>query len=261
MDAPIALGIVLSFAGSAWSFLLGRPAAEQAGEEVDVDLIFAEDGVPCATFSFREALRHDARAEIEALQQAGAEIYLLSGDAELRVMRLARHLGLPQDHAFAALSPADKAALVTRLDRRDTLMIGDGINDAPALSAAYCAGTPAVDRPTLPARADFYFLGQGLGPISEALRVASQVRRVVRRNLVLALSYNTLVVTLSLLGMMSPVLCALLMPTSSLVIVFGTVRGMAAPARASVATRRRTSLLSAARPASAPRPWQVEVQP
>ena len=101
-------------------------------------------------------------------------------------------------------------------------MIGDGINDAPAFLAAYCAGTPAVDRPALPARADFYFLGSGLGPLCETLDMAKTTRRAVVRCLVLAGSYNVFVVTQALLGRISPLWCALAMPLSSVLILLVT---------------------------------------
>jgi hypothetical protein len=81
------------------------------------------------------------------------------------------------------LSPEGKRQLIARIDRGDTLMLGDGINDGLALSTAFCSGTPAIDRPFVPSRADFYYLSAGLSPIRSALRASHAVRKVVRHAL------------------------------------------------------------------------------
>lgn len=187
-------------------------------------LLFACDGELRAAFCFREALRPDAAAQVRALRAAGYGVWLLSGDQPARVTALALRLGVPGEQALGGLSPADKAERVRELGAADALMIGDGINDAPAFDAALCAGTPATERPALPARADFYFLGRGLGPIAETLDTARFLRRVVIRNLTLSLTYNLAVVGLALAGLMTPLRCAVLMPVSSLLVVLSTLR-------------------------------------
>jgi P-type Cu2+ transporter len=99
------------------------------------------------------------------------------------------------------------------------MMLGDGINDAPAFAAAFVAGTPALDRPVLPARADFCYAGGRPGAVHEVIAHSERFHAVVMTNLVFGLAYNIVVVTLSLAGRMSPVLCAVLMPLSSLVLI------------------------------------------
>ena len=101
-------------------------------------------------------------------------------------------------------------------------MVGDGLNDAPAFDAAFCAGTPAMDRPVLPARSDFCFRGAQAGAVASLCEVAHQHASVVRTNLTLALLYNAAVLALSFAGLMTPVLCAVLMPISSVALVLHT---------------------------------------
>ena len=148
----------------------------------------------------------------------------------------------------AACRPADKAAIVKAADAQDTLMIGDGINDALAFDAAFCAGTPAVDRPTLPARADFYLMTSGIGPIAEALELSQRLRRTIALNLGFATAYNLGGVTLAMAGLLSPLVCAVAMPLSSLTVLALTLFAL---------RERRPSTLDAAAAQSLVAPTEV----
>lgn len=152
---------------------------------------------------------------------------MLSGDEPARVADIAAAVGVPAERAIGGLSPADKASWIAEHDRGDTLMIGDGINDLPAVAKAFCSGTPAVDRPFVAARSDFYFTTAGLGPIADALAASHALARVVRRNLAVAVAYNGLAVALCYAGLMTPLLCAVLMPVSSLGTIVATVLSLA----------------------------------
>ena len=113
--------------------------------------------------------------------------------------------------------------MIDGLDHGDTLFVGDGVNDALALGRAHLSGTPAVDRPFVPSRADFFFVTPGLAPIRLALRSARALAQVVRADLVIALAYNVVTVSLAMWGRMSPLACAVLMPLSSLTTIGATV--------------------------------------
>jgi P-type Cu2+ transporter len=184
---------------------------------------FFIDGAERATFPMRENLRGDARREVRDLRARGYDVWILSGDEQGNVDALAERIGLPKDRAVGNKSPEQKAAFLRELDRGDTLVVGDGLNDSLALDGAFCSGTPAVDRPFLPARSDFYFTTPGLRPIGLAIRAATALERVTRRNLTIAIAYNVVTVGLALAGLLSPLACAVLMPASSITVVLATV--------------------------------------
>lgn len=209
-------------------------------------VIFSCDGQVLARYSFSEDFCADALSEVTSLKAKGIEVWMLSGDTRRKVAESARRLGLPLRRTFGGLSPQEKARFVRAVDagHRDTLMIGDGVNDALAFAAAACAGTPAVDRPTLPERADFYFLGAGLGPITLALSLARRTRAVILRNLVLAGIYNVVVLSLCFSGAMTPLRCALAMPLSSILILLATVRSLREPSTGAAKTAPRAGAAS-----------------
>ncbi len=193
----------------------------------DGDVAFGIDGVIEATFRTEERLRSDAAVEVEALRRAGLEILMLSGDREDRALEAADAAGIDRKLVFAGKSPEEKAAMIRQIDHADTLMIGDGINDSLAVVAAHCSGTPASGRTFLAARADFYLLTAGLRPVRAALLAARAIKRTTQRNLALSLGYNTLAVGLAYAGLMSPLVCAIFMPTSSLLTILHTTRSLA----------------------------------
>lgn len=187
---------------------------------------FSVNGELRARVEMVERLRPDAARELNQLRSDGYEVWILSGDAPERVARMAEALNLPAARALGGLSPEGKAAWLDAHDRGDTLMIGDGINDALAAQRAHCALTPAVDRPFMPARTDAWFVTPGLRPVRLALRAAHGLRRTVRRNLAAATVYNAGAVALCLAGEMSPLVAALLMPLSSLSILAATIAAL-----------------------------------
>ena len=183
--------------------------------------VFSADRSVRALLETCEVARPDAEREARALVRDGYELWIASGDTQERVEVMGQGLGIPVQRSLGDLTPEGKRAAIERIDlaRNDTLMIGDGINDGPALSRAACSGTPAIDRPFVPARTDFYFLTPGLSPIRLVLRTARRVRRVVGSALWFALAYNVFAVALSYAGLMRPWLAAVLMPASSLVVL------------------------------------------
>lgn len=207
------------------AYRLGRRAfALGAAAGGDADTVFARDGAELAAFRFVEELKGDAPREIERLGGEGYEVYVLSGDRGEAVARAAATLGIPAERAHAGSTPEAKAAWLRSVDDRDTLMVGDGINDGPSFEAAWCAATPAVDHPSLPARADFYFLGEGIAAVRRALTAARRLRTVTRDALLFAALYNAVILTLCYMGRVSPVTAAVLMPLSSAALVTATAR-------------------------------------
>lgn len=220
-------GLELTRDGVCWR--LGR--ASWAAPDV-VSLVpgpvLSRDGVPVASFALRESVRPDARREIQALQHEGRTVWLISGDSPARVREMSHALGIPAGHALGGQRPEDKAAAVAALDAEDTLYLGDGVNDSLAFERALCAGTPAIDRPVMPGKSDFFLLGEGLASIREALRLSLRLRAVVHRLVGLALAYNAVAVAVCLAGWMTPLRAALAMPATSLATVLFTVWSLSA---------------------------------
>jgi len=222
VDEVAGQGLVCRAHGAEWRLggraFVGVPAAAVPGREC----VLARDGELVARYLLEEDFRAGAAHEIADLTARGLEIHLLSGDRPDRVQRAAAQLGIAAERARGGMSPADKAAVVQALDRGDLMMVGDGLNDAPAFAAAFCAGTPAMDRPVLPARADFCFRSAEAGAVRAVFEVADLHARVVRTNLTIALIYNSSTLVACFAAAMTPVLCAVLMPISSAALVLHT---------------------------------------
>ncbi len=199
---------------------------ERQHDVIDRTTTFGCDGVPVATLETREVLRLDARAEVRSLAAKGYSVWLLSGDAPSRVQNLAHSLGIEPRHALGGLSPEGKALKVKELSDGDALYLGDGVNDALAFQAALAAGTPAIDRPVMPGKSDFFLVGEGLAPIQSALTEAKELRVVIRRVLSLSFAYNVLAIGCALLGVMSPLAAAISMPASTLTLLLFTVSSL-----------------------------------
>jgi Cu2+-exporting ATPase len=120
----------------------------------------------------------------------------------------------------------DRAPLEA-LDAAHTLFVGDGINDGLAADVALASGTPAIDRPFMPARSDFYFVTPGLAPIRHLLEASRRLERVVRADLAFAVAYNLFAVGLAYAGLVEPWVAAILMPLSSVATIGATTLALA----------------------------------
>lgn len=184
---------------------------------VDPGTILSRNLTPLATFHCDETLRADAIEEVRKLHADGIRCCILSGDDPIRVERIARALSIPPDGALGNLSPDSKARWLRDAQaRKDTLMLGDGANDALAFNESLCCGTPAVDRGLLEHRCDFYLLGKGLKGVRALLEMARKKEKLTRTILLFGALYNIAAIGLSLTGRMHPLLASLLMPASSL---------------------------------------------
>jgi Cu2+-exporting ATPase len=136
---------------------------------------------------------------------------------------VARATGLT---AQANAGPAQKQALIDRLQGagHTVLMVGDGLNDGPALAAANASMAPGSASDVGLQAADFVFTQDSLVAIPRALRVARRARRVVRQNFALAIGYNLLAVPLAMAGLVTPLIAALAMSLSSLIVIANSLR-------------------------------------
>ena len=208
-------GMGVEWNSSLGQWRLGR-ASWAAKQGHGKGTVLSLEGSAIARFHFREELRPDAVRQVAQFQSAGLSVYLLSGDEPARVAAMGRSLGLPASHCLGGLSPTDKSHLVRTRWPECALMLGDGANDSLAFDAALCRGTPAVDTGLLEHKADFYLLGRGLGGLGTLFAAAGSHRRTTQAVLTAALTYNALAVSAALAGWMSPLLAAIIMPSSSL---------------------------------------------
>ncbi|MBL9187609.1 MAG: heavy metal translocating P-type ATPase metal-binding domain-containing protein [Opitutaceae bacterium] len=211
-----------------WS--LARPGW-RAGAAGEGGTIFAHAGRIIARFELADTARSDARAEISALRARGLEVFILSGDALDKVAALGREIGLPAKQALGDQSPQAKADWLATHASDDALMLGDGANDSLAFDRALCRGTPVVHRGVLEGKADFYWLGRGIGGIRALFEVDGVRRRTRRAILIFSVTYNVLAVGLAVAGRMNPLLAAVLMPVNSLLTLALVSWGMAGVGR------------------------------
>lgn len=198
---------------------LGRAgwAAETSSSAGNRGTVLSWGGQVVARFEFVDEARVDAAQELAALESRGLAAYVLSGDAQAKVSALAAQLDLPADRAVGDQSPRDKAAWLERNGAEHATMLGDGANDSLAFDRALVRGTPVIHRGALEAKADFYYLGRGIGGLRALFEVAEQRRRVLAALIGFSVVYNLAAVAVALAGAMNPLLAAVLMPASSLV--------------------------------------------
>lgn len=204
------------------TYRLGRTDWVQDGAVGD-GAAFAKDRTIVGKFELADVLRPDAIGTILDLRARGYHIEILSGDGEGAVANLAARLGVKDFHY--GLRPEDKVRRLKELGDagRKVLMVGDGLNDAPALSAAHASMAPGDAADIGRAAADFVFMG-GLDSVSHALRISRKARRLVHQNLALAVIYNVVAVPFALLGFVTPFLAAIAMSASSLTVVVNSLR-------------------------------------
>ncbi len=181
------------------------------------------EGRPVRLIPFSDQLRPDTQAALAQLRQLGVECSILSGDRPEAVAPIARETRLT---AQANARPEDKQALVARLraNGRKVLVAGDGLNDGPALAAADASITPGSASDVGLQAADFVFVQDSLLALPRAVRAARRTMAVVRQNFALAVVYNVAAVPLAMAGFVTPMVAAIAMSASSLIVVGNSLR-------------------------------------
>lgn len=214
------------------SVALRRPEAERdgaGGMAVELDM-----GDAAWRIGFADALRPDWRAALDWLGRLGVEPQIVSGDNAQAVAQVAQTTGLA---ARAGASPADKLAVIAQVQANgahQVLMVGDGLNDALALAGAHASMAPGSASDVGRQAADCVFMGESLLAVPRMVAMARRTQSVVKQNFALAIGYNLLAVPLAMAGMVTPLVAAVAMSTSSLVVIFNSLRlgfgaGMKAP--------------------------------
>jgi Cu2+-exporting ATPase len=197
---------------------------EEGGEAPGPELWLARPGARPLRFAFTDRLREDAGPVAARLAAAGYRIEILSGDRPATVASVAAALGV--EHWRAGLGPLEKTAELAAHSAagRRVLMVGDGLNDAPALAAAFVSLSPATAADISQTAADAVFQGEDLAPVADCLAVARRAERLMRQSLALALAYNAVAVPLAIAGLVTPLIAAAAMSGSSLLVVGNALR-------------------------------------
>jgi P-type Cu2+ transporter len=177
-----------------------------------------------ALFLLDDVVRHDAAALIRDLEAGGAQVSLLSGDRRQRVAHTAFELGIA-DYAGGA-TPEDKLAYVEKLQARGAVvaMVGDGVNDAPVLARAQVSIAPGSGTELAQVSADIILLTDRLEVLADTVHAARRTLRVIRQNLGWAVAYNAVALPLAMAGFVTPLVAAIGMSASSLLVVLNALQ-------------------------------------
>ncbi|MBL8538580.1 MAG: heavy metal translocating P-type ATPase [Hyphomonadaceae bacterium] len=219
-------GIEADVNGEKWR--LGRrsfaaPTAPDANDGA-VELWFSRGSGVAARFVFMDALRSDASETVRALKQRGIAVELLSGDRPTAVAAAALAAGI--EAWKGGVSPADKTARLAALKAsgRRSLMVGDGLNDAAALAAAHASASPGTALEASQAASDLVIQGAGLLALVEAIDVAKAAKARALENLRFSALYNLIAAPTAAAGLLTPLIAALAMSGSSLIVTLNALR-------------------------------------
>ena len=205
---------------------LGRAAfvGVDAVMTTETELWFSLDGQKPVRFSFADTLRADAAQTIAALMARGLTVEIFSGDQSGAVERAAKGAGI--DDWRAGLTPMEKASLMDALiaQGRRPLMVGDGLNDAAALAKAHASMAPGAAADASQSAADLVFQGDALMAVVSAIDVARAARARALENFGLAAVYNLIAAPMAVFGLVTPLIAALAMSGSSLVVMLNALR-------------------------------------
>ncbi|MCB1446635.1 MAG: cadmium-translocating P-type ATPase [Rhizobiaceae bacterium] len=205
------------------AFALGGASSSVSAAEYS-EVVLSLDHIGQGVFRFEDMPRPAAAATVARLAAEGIGATVLSGDRQGVVRRLSAMLGIAGWRA--ELDPMEKVEEIGRMghDGRKVLMVGDGINDAPALRSAHVSMAPSTAAEVGRQAADFVFMREGLDAVSIAIDVSRRAGRLIRENFALAIAYNTIAVPVAILGYATPLVAAIAMSTSSLIVVANSLR-------------------------------------
>jgi len=198
-------------------------ALQKPGSAGAVPAVELRIGDRVASIAFADLLRSDAGDAVDRLRALGLEPSILSGDGDRAVAEIASGLGIA---GTGTIDPAGKQAALEAMkaEGHRPLMVGDGLNDGPALAVAHASIAPGTASDASQQAADAVFIGERLMPVVLAIRVARRTMAIVRQNFGFAIGYNVLAVPLALAGIVTPLIAAIAMSLSSLVVVGNSLR-------------------------------------
>ena len=227
-QSPVVLiGSPAAVAHSCTEFHPEIKAAVTAGQNAGLTVaVLAWDGVALAVFAVGDQLKNDAAQTVSALQSMGITPWLVTGDSAEVAASVASTVGIDSEHVVSAAMPETKLAIVEKLksEGRCVLMIGDGINDAAALTAADLSMAMGTGTDTAISSADITLMNSGLGSVISALKLSQKTLKIIRLNMGWALIYNVIGLPIAALGYLQPIYAAGAMALSSLFVVTNSLR-------------------------------------
>ncbi len=175
-------------------------------------------------FSFEDALRPDAAGVVQALKEKGISSIMLSGDRDDVAQKIAQECGIKK--VYAEKTPVEKFEILEELKKEGhrVLMVGDGLNDAPALAGADVSMSPSTAIDMAQNAADIIFMGDNLSSVVTVYNIALRTQSLVKQNFLLAILYNMVAVPLAVAGFVTPLFAAIAMSSSSLLVILNSFR-------------------------------------
>ncbi|MFH4531329.1 heavy metal translocating P-type ATPase [Vibrio diabolicus] len=203
---------------------IGSAAFVQGKESDESHAVYLSvDGEHVASFYYRDPIRKESKAFVQRFADAGIKTTLLTGDSLSNARPVAKEIGI--DHVVASAKPEDKLAYLKSLDEDSiTMMVGDGINDAPTLAGAHLSVAMGGGTDVAKASADMTLLGDNLEKLLEARLLALRTRKIIRENLAWSLGYNLLILPLAVAGLVAPYIAVVGMSASSIIVVSNSLR-------------------------------------
>ena len=227
-QSPVVLiGSPAAVAHSCTDFHPEIKAAVTAGQNAGLTVaVLAWDGVALAVFAVGDQLKNDAAVTVSALQSMGITPWLVTGDSAEVAAVVASTVGIDSEYVISAAMPEVKLQIVEKLkaEGRCVLMIGDGINDAAALTAADLSMAMGTGTDTAISSADITLMNSGLGSVISALKLSQKTLKIIRLNMGWALIYNVIGLPIAALGLLTPLYAAGAMALSSLFVVTNSLR-------------------------------------
>ncbi|NCV82202.1 MAG: heavy metal translocating P-type ATPase [Actinobacteria bacterium] len=227
-QSPVVLiGSPAAVAHSCTDFHPEIKAAVTAGQNAGLTVcVLAWDGVALAVFAVGDQLKSDAAETITNLRSMGITPWLVTGDSSEVAAAVALTVGIDNEHVVSAAMPETKLVIVEKLKAQGhcVLMIGDGINDAAALTAADLSMAMGTGTDTAISSADITLMNSGLGSVISALKLSQKSLRIIRLNMGWALIYNVIGLPIAAFGLLTPIYAAGAMALSSLFVVTNSLR-------------------------------------
>jgi P-type Cu+ transporter len=227
-QSPVVLiGSPAAVAHSSTEFHADIKSAIERGQTAGLTLaVLAWDGVALAVFAVGDQLKTDAAQTVSALRDMGITPWLITGDSSEVAASVATTVGIDAAHVVSHALPETKLEIVERMKSQGhtVLMIGDGINDAAALTAADLSMAMGTGTDTAINSADITLMNSGLGSVISALKLSKKTLKIIRLNMGWALIYNVIGIPIAAAGLLSPLYAAAAMAASSVLVVTNSLR-------------------------------------